>query len=71
MECGRGMYVRSLAHDLGADLGCGAHLKELTRLHTGPFDISTAISMAEVEEACRNGRLAISAVPGGLPPSEP
>jgi tRNA pseudouridine55 synthase len=55
MECGRGMYVRSLAHDLGADLECGAHLKELTRLHTGPFDISAAVSMDEVEEACRNG----------------
>jgi tRNA pseudouridine55 synthase len=54
MECGRGMYVRSLAHDLGVDLGCGAHLKELTRLHTGPFDISTATTMTQVEEACQN-----------------
>jgi tRNA pseudouridine55 synthase len=55
IECGRGMYVRSLAHDLGTDLGCGAHLKELSRLHTGPFDISTAVSMDQVEEACENG----------------
>ena len=37
IECGRGMYVRSLAHDLGAALGCGAHLKELVRLRTGPL----------------------------------
>jgi len=55
MECGRGMYVRSLAHDLGIDLGCGAHLKELTRLHSGPFDISTAITMDRIEEACQQG----------------
>ena len=55
MQCGRGMYVRSLAHDLGIDLGCGAHLKGLTRLHTGPFDISTAVSMDQVEEACQDG----------------
>jgi len=55
MECGRGMYVRSLAHDLGADLGCGAHLKELTRLHTGPFDLSASVTMEQVEEACQNG----------------
>ena len=55
MECGRGMYVRSLAHDLGTDLGCGAHLKELTRLHTGPFDISTATTVDQVEEACQEG----------------
>ena len=53
IECGKGMYVRSLAHDLGVDLGCGAHLKELTRLRTGPFDISNAISMSEIEEACK------------------
>ncbi len=55
IECGRGMYVRSLAHDLGTDLGCGAHLKELSRLHTGPFDISAAVSMDQVEEECQNG----------------
>jgi len=55
IECGRGMYVRSLAYDLGIDLGCGAHLKELSRLHTGPFDISAAVSMAQVEEECQNG----------------
>ena len=55
IECGRGMYVRSLAHDLGTDLGCGAHLKELIRLHTGPFDISAAVSMEQVEEECHNG----------------
>jgi tRNA pseudouridine55 synthase len=55
VECGRGMYVRSLAHDLGTDLGCGAHLKELTRLHAGPFDISTATTMDRVEEACQDG----------------
>jgi tRNA pseudouridine55 synthase len=55
MECGRGMYVRSLAHDLGTDLGCGAHLKEITRLHAGPFDISNANTMDQVKEACQNG----------------
>ena len=55
MQCGRGMYVRSLAYDLGIDLGCGAHLKELTRLHTGPFDISTSVTMDQVEETCRDG----------------
>ena len=37
MQCSRGFYVRSLAHDLGQALGCGAHLSELRRLRTGPF----------------------------------
>ena len=49
------MYVRSLAYDLGVDLSCGAHLKELSRLHTGPFDISNSVTMDQVEEACQNG----------------
>ena len=55
VECGRGMYIRSLAHDLGAALGCGAHLKELVRLRTGPFDIGNSTSMPEMEEACEKG----------------
>ena len=55
VECGRGMYIRSLAHDLGAALGCGAHLKELVRLRTGPFDIGISTTMPEMEEACESG----------------
>ena len=52
IECGRGMYVRSLAHDLGADLGCGAHLKELSRLRSGPFRIAEAYTMEQMEQVC-------------------
>jgi tRNA pseudouridine55 synthase len=37
VECGKGTYIRSLAHDLGRVLGCGAHLVALTRLAVGPF----------------------------------
>jgi len=38
----RGTYVRTLAHDIGAILGCGAHLVALRRLSIGPFDVSRA-----------------------------
>ena len=55
IECGRGMYVRSLAHDLGVDLGCGAHLKELSRLRSGPFRIAEAVTFEQMEEACERG----------------
>ena len=55
VECGKGMYVRSLAHDLGQDLGCGAHLKELKRITSGPFNLANAISFEEAENACVNG----------------
>ena len=55
VSCGRGFYMRSLANDLGAALGCGAHLKSLVRLRSGPFRISDAIPLADAEERIQNG----------------
>jgi tRNA pseudouridine55 synthase len=55
VECGKGTYIRSLAHDLGQSLGCGAHLKSLIRTRCGPFDIEDAISIPQLEEAFRYG----------------
>lgn len=42
VRCGKGFYVRSLAHDLGQMLGVGAHLGELRRTQVGPFVIADA-----------------------------
>lgn len=53
--CGKGTYIRSLAHDLGQSLGCGAYLKSLVRTRCGPFDIKDAISIARLQEAFRYG----------------
>jgi len=53
--CGKGTYIRSLACDLGQALGCGAHLKSLTRLRYGLFDIRDAVSMPQLEDAFRYG----------------
>ena len=55
VECGKGTYIRSLAHDLGQNLGCGACLKSLVRLHCGPFHINNSISLPELEEAFHYG----------------
>ena len=55
VECGRGAYMRSLAHDLGTTLGCGAHLKSLVRVRTGPFHLDDALSLAQAEEAIQSG----------------
>ncbi len=55
VTCGKGTYIRSLAHDLGQVLGCGAHLKSLSRLRCGLFDISDAISVSQLEDAFRYG----------------
>jgi tRNA pseudouridine55 synthase len=45
LGCSSGTYVRSLAHDLGRELGCGAHLKALRRLKIGPFPVEQAAPM--------------------------
>jgi len=43
--CGGGTYVRSLAHDLGQKLNCGAHLGSLRRMRSGDFGIEEAVRM--------------------------
>lgn len=53
--CSKGTYIRSLAHDLGEALGCGAHLKNLVRTRCGIFGIEGAISMPRLEEAFAQG----------------
>jgi len=48
--CSTGFYVRSLAHDLGGRLGCGAHLESLRRVRAGTFTLDRAVPLAAVEE---------------------
>ena len=55
VECGKGTYIRSLAHDLGEALGCGAHLSALTRTRVGPFKVENAIGMEDLEAAFERG----------------
>ncbi len=55
VECSKGTYIRSLAHDLGEALGCGAHLKSLVRTRCGIFDIKDAVTMPKLEEAFLHG----------------
>jgi tRNA pseudouridine55 synthase len=50
VHCGKGVYVRTLAEDIGAALGCGGSLSALRRETVGPFDIDDAISLARLEE---------------------
>lgn len=40
VHCSKGTYIRSLAHDIGQRLGCGAHLKDLIRTKNGPYTLS-------------------------------
>jgi tRNA pseudouridine55 synthase len=50
VECSKGTYIRTLAHDLGRALGCGAHLVGLTRLAVGPFRLEEAIPLDVIEK---------------------
>jgi tRNA pseudouridine55 synthase len=49
--CSAGTYIRSLAHDLGQLLGCGAHLAALRRTSVGPYTLAEAVPLARLEEA--------------------
>jgi len=57
MVCGKGGYVRSIARDLGAALGCHGHVQALRRIWSGPFDAEDGVSMALIEELARTGEL--------------
>jgi tRNA pseudouridine55 synthase len=51
VDCSKGTYIRSLAHDLGAALGTGAHLSALRRTRTGPFTLADAVTLDELAVA--------------------
>lgn len=50
VACGKGTYIRSLADDIGAALGCGAHLEVLQRTRLGPFVLRDAVPWAVIRE---------------------
>lgn len=65
--CGKGTYIRALVRDIGEALGCGAHVEELRRLSTGPFNVCEAYApeaianMSELSEKLRSPREIVSA----------
>lgn len=55
VHCSKGTYIRSLAADLGAALGCGAHVSKLHRHKAGPFEECHAITLDELERLRSEG----------------
>jgi tRNA pseudouridine55 synthase len=53
VRCSKGTYIRSLAHDLGKELGCGGYLSSLRRTRVGHFKIEDAISIEQFMESIR------------------
>jgi tRNA pseudouridine55 synthase len=56
--CSKGTYARSLCDDLGQALGCGGHLHSLMRTRSGRFSLDGVLTLSELEERVRQGRLA-------------
>jgi tRNA pseudouridine55 synthase len=62
-HCSGGTYMRSIAHDLGRDLGCGAHLQELRRTSSGEFEIDQARTLEQLQSLAAEERLHDALVP--------
>jgi tRNA pseudouridine55 synthase len=57
IECSSGTYIRSLAHEMGQKLGCGAHLAEITRTAVGEFSLDQAVKLEELADAARQNKI--------------
>ncbi len=55
--CGKGTYIRTLAEDIGAALGCPAHLQSRRRTGVGPLQAPEIVPLASIEQADSEGRL--------------
>lgn len=53
VDCSKGTYIRTLIHDIGEKLGCGASMKELLRKRVGIFEINNSIRLDEIEEMAK------------------
>ncbi len=67
VDCTAGTYLRSLAHDLGRRLGVGAHLWELCRTRSGPFELDQAVTLEELEGVSPEACVVPMAAATGLP----
>ena len=67
VDCGKGVYIRTLCHDIGAKLGCGGHMASLERVAAGIFTIEDALSREEIDAAYNEGTLAEKLIPLDAP----
>jgi tRNA pseudouridine55 synthase len=62
-HCSGGTYLRSIAHDLGRALGCGAHLRDLRRIASAEFSLPQAHTIPELQQLAADSRLAEALIP--------
>ncbi|MBU5482422.1 tRNA pseudouridine(55) synthase TruB [Blautia sp. MSJ-19] len=57
VTCSKGTYIRTLCHDIGQKLGCGGCMEELFRTRSGNFVWEDSMTLAQVEDAVKNGTI--------------
>lgn len=57
VHCSKGTYIRTLCHDIGEKLGCGAAMEKLTRTQVGVFEIQDALTLKQVEDLVKEERV--------------
>lgn len=57
VHCSKGTYIRTLCFDIGEALGCGAHMSQLVRLESSPFNIEQSHTLEDIKAAAAAGRL--------------
>ena len=67
ISCGKGVYIRTLCHDIGRALGCGAHMQTLERVAAGIFRIESALTPDQVDALFAQGRLSEALTPLDAP----
>src|SRR5207248_1055265 len=56
VRCSKGTYLRTLAHDLGQRVGCGAHLRALKRMRVGPFGLEDSVGLDTLMTTAKEAR---------------
>ena len=67
IRCGKGVYIRTLCHDIGRALGCGGHMLTLERTAAGIFKIEDALTLEDVDRLAQAGALAGALMPLDAP----
>lgn len=67
VRCGKGVYIRTLCHDIGAYLGCGGHMATLERTSAGAFRIEDALTLDEIDALYQARRLEEALMPMDFP----
>ncbi len=63
VHCSKGTYIRTLCHDIGKKLGCGACMEELVRKKAGQFLIENSLTLTEIEKLAEEGGLEKAVIP--------